>query len=240
MIIEGAVGALLLATPAPEALILSLSSDTVEIESNFTGASIAVFGAIDGMTVADPEALEIVIVVRGPEETVTVRRRERVLGLWLNAASRTLDDLPAFYSLHASAPLGEIADEATREALGLGLDAITVALDGSFAEAAVRLRREDNLFDEDEGNVEWLGAGVFRVGVELPANVPIGDYAVEAYLFDDGVVAGTAERPLTVVKTGTEQFIAEAAFEQPWLYAIVMVSFAVAAGWLGGVIFRRD
>lgn len=237
MITEAALAALLWASPSSHPLVVTLSADRVEITSNFTGAGMVVFGAIDA---ALAENSEIVVVVRGPQETITVRRRDRVLGLWLNTRTHDLEAMPAFYALHASAPVTQIADDSVRTELGLGLDTYADPTGVEFMDAAIRLLREEGHYVEEAGTVERLGNGVFRVGVDLPADISIGAYTVDVFLFASGSLVGVATKPLEVGKTGVEQFIAEASRDRPWAYAAVMVVFAIGAGWLGGLIFRRD
>ena len=63
---------------------IGLSSETVEIASNFDGTDIVVFGSIEN---GEPELLaanryDIVVVLFGPKEEIVVRRKERKLGVW--------------------------------------------------------------------------------------------------------------------------------------------------------------
>ena len=70
-----------------ESLISTLSDDSVEITSNFTGEQIVVFGAVRG-TPSDDTAYQVAVVVQGPSQDVVVRQKERFLGIWANRASR--------------------------------------------------------------------------------------------------------------------------------------------------------
>ena len=49
-----------------------------------------------------------------------------------------------------------------------------------------------------------------------------------------------AQSDLQVIKTGFEQYVAEAANEQPVFYGLTTTSMALAIGWLASVVFRRD
>src|SRR5262249_26781656 len=68
----------LLALPvaAAENLVSGLSQDTIEIRSNYNGAEITVFGAVE-RPVSDARP-DIVVIVRGPETDMRVRRKDRV------------------------------------------------------------------------------------------------------------------------------------------------------------------
>ena len=68
---------LLLAAPArAEDLVSGISQDIIQITSNYTGTNIVVFGAIE--QAQNAQGRNIVVVVRGPDEPMTVRRRERI------------------------------------------------------------------------------------------------------------------------------------------------------------------
>jgi uncharacterized protein (TIGR02186 family) len=67
---------------ASEDLVSGLSQDTVQITSNYTGTDIVVFGAIEHLE--DTGINDVVVVVRGPEANMTVRKKDRVAVIWLN------------------------------------------------------------------------------------------------------------------------------------------------------------
>jgi uncharacterized protein (TIGR02186 family) len=46
--------------------------------------------------------------------------------------------------------------------------------------------------------------------------------------------------PLRVVKTGIEQSVTSAAYDESLLYGAVAVGLALLIGWAGSVIFRKD
>ena len=74
-----------------ESIQIGLSTDVVTITSDFSGADLTIFGAVDG---ADPQisrqgGYDVVVVLEGPARPVTVWRRARVLGVWVNSRSET-------------------------------------------------------------------------------------------------------------------------------------------------------
>lgn len=239
--------AVLLGTPAvaaAQAVIVVLSADQVTISSNYTGTDLTVFGALELDRPAD-EA-DLAVVLRGPRLDVTARRKERVLGLWINRASETFYRLPAFYALHTTAPLETMAEPALLAGLGLGLDTVipqSVQYNDrreDFAEAIIRLQQNDGRYDEEIGAVARPSDTIFRTTFALPADIPIGSYTVEVLLFEGGEVVASAELPLEISKSGTEQLLYDASRSQSWFYAISVVAIAISAGWLGGIVFRRD
>ena len=85
-----------------EPLLIALSTHRIEIDSNFAGTSILLFGATD--VVGD-----VVVSVRGPEEPVVVRRKRRSAGVWVNQEAIAFRNVPGYYFVAASRPLEEIA-----------------------------------------------------------------------------------------------------------------------------------
>ncbi|MBO0904206.1 TIGR02186 family protein [Jiella sp. MQZ13P-4] len=107
-----------------ETFEIGLSTGTISITSDFTGARLVVFGALDN---ADPKLLrqqryDIVVVLVGPRSPVVVREKERTFGLWINRGSETFDAVPGSYALAATRPLGDVARRELRERLSLGIE----------------------------------------------------------------------------------------------------------------------
>src|SRR5262249_18495618 len=77
---------LALCLPAQAAgIVAGLSTDLIQITSSFTGTDFVLFGAIDPPRTAALAALQdLVVVIRGPALDMTVRRKERVFGIWVN------------------------------------------------------------------------------------------------------------------------------------------------------------
>ena len=76
-----------------EKLTVALSTPEVTINSNFTGTTVTVFGVIDrdAKSVSGVGGYDIAVLLLGPRETVVARRKERILGIWANAASETFE-----------------------------------------------------------------------------------------------------------------------------------------------------
>jgi uncharacterized protein (TIGR02186 family) len=227
---------------ADENLISGLSQDVVEITSNYTGTNLTVFGAIERP--AEKDIGDIVVVVRGPDATITVRRKDRVAGLWINDARARLV-VPSYYFIASTRPLGEIASADTLQLYDLGLGNISpehVLSDGDPAPyelALVRAQMRTGLYRQDPTGVEMLSATLFRVKVPVPASVPRGAYNVQVYLFRDGSVVAAQSTPLYVDQTGIERRVYAFAHDAPLTYGLSTVFIAVMLGWASTFLFRR-
>src|SRR4029079_7480621 len=104
-------------------LAVALSTQAVEITSNFTGTSLTIFGAVerpDG-AIAPTQGYDIAVVVRGPSEMAVTWRKERFLGVFVNRRSQTFGEAPVFYAAVSSRPLEAIASQETLVANDIGL-----------------------------------------------------------------------------------------------------------------------
>lgn len=241
------------ASAQAERIVVSLSTHVVQITSNFTGADLLLFGSVerDAATVARRGGYDIVVTVTGPRQTAVTFRKRRVLGLWVNAESRTFVNAPSYVAVLANRPVDAIADPVLRRRLQLGLastllpqvigpDIADVTPDDPFRSAFLRLRLEHGLYREEANAVTFLTPTLFRTSIALPATVPVGNYEVDVKLFADGALLARETTAIEIVKVGFEQFVASAAREQGIAYGLVTVAMALATGWLASVIFRRD
>ena len=83
-----------------DALVADLSEHLVKIDLGFTGKKVLLYGAIEGDG-------KVVVVVQGPREPITIRRKARIAGVWANEASVTFKDAISFYQVMASEELDE-------------------------------------------------------------------------------------------------------------------------------------
>ena len=237
-----------------ETLTTTLSSERVGIASNFTGAEIAVLGQInrDGFTVARAAGYDVVVTVRGPKGSVVVREKKPfAFGLfWLNLDQRKYIAIPAFIAVLSNRPLSEISTPALRARWHIGVDNLVpaqgdptkaeFAMEPDFRAALARLRVGQKLFGEYPGAVTLLGANLFRANVQLPGTVPLGRYEVDVALFVEGAQLATSNASFNVIKSGIEQTITGAARDNATGYGAGVALFALFAGWLASVVFRRD
>jgi len=226
-----------------EDLVSGISQDIIQITSNYTGTDIVVFGAIEDAR--DAQGRNIVVVVRGPDEAMTVRRRDRVAGVWVNRDAAHFEGLPAYYYLASTAPLSRIAPREALGRYGIGLQQLHPSLIGShhdpepFRQAALRWHQRAGLYAESPGSIGFLSETLFRTRVPVPAGVTRGQYNVEVYLFRDGQVISAQSTPLFVDATGLERRLFNLAHNAPFFYGVACVLMAMLLGWISSVLFRR-
>jgi uncharacterized protein (TIGR02186 family) len=193
----------------------------------------------------------LVVTVAGPRETMRTRRKERVLGIWINTETREFVRAPSYLSILSNRPVTDIANQEVLRRLQIGLDNYLMpqrfgsdlgdtARDDPFRRAFVRLEIQQGLYREDGTAVTFLTPTVFRAAIPLPANVPTGGYSIDVKLFANGALVASATSALEVIKTGIEQYVADAARDHGLLYGFATALMALFIGWFGSVVFRRD
>lgn len=235
---------LLLAWPAhAEDLVSGISQDVIQITSNYTGTSIVVFGAIERPLSA--EGRDIVVVVRGPDTNMTVRKREHIAGVWVNSDAARLVGMPAYYYMASTRPLHEIAPPPALTRYGIGVQHLTPHQIAShhdprpFQEAALRHLERQDLYTEAPGSIDFLSESLFRTRVPVPAGVVRGQYNVEVYLFRGGQVVSAQSTPLFIDQTGLERRLFNFANNSPFTYGLAAVAMAMLLGWISAVLLRR-
>jgi len=251
----GGLAALAVSAPpaGAERLIASLSDHRVMVTSNFVGENLVLFGGVEQDSASRPRrsGYDIVVTVTGPRQTLVTFRKTRVLGIWINAESRVFEQVPAYLAVLSNRPLDAITNVETlrRQQIGLtnfplpqraSVDIADAAQDDPFRLAFVRIKQDQGVYLEVENGVTLLTPLLFRASIPLPAEVPVGTYAVDVRLFADGAQIARAPSPFEVYKSGFEQVVSSAARDHGFGYGIAIALTAMVIGWFASVVFRRD
>jgi uncharacterized protein (TIGR02186 family) len=243
--------ALLLALALPagaEEIVAGMSQNRVSITADFDGSEILIYGAVKRETPppTDKGALEVIVTVEGPSTPVTVRRKARVAGIWVNSASVTVDSAPSFYAVATTGPLEHILSDTDNLRYGITIErviravGITAEADkaGEFLLGLLRVRTDEGRYRILQGKVELTEETLFRTDIILPANLTEGDYKVRLFLLRDKRVIAAQERVIGVRKEGLERWIFNLAQQQPLLYGLLSLALAAVAGWGASAAFR--
>ena len=222
-----------------EALVADLTSHLIAITTGFTGASVVLFGATDGPG-------DVIVAVRGPDREMTVRRKSRVAGIWVNTQQVTFVNLPSFYAVAASRPIADILSPAAAAFYRLGIANLKLAAStpapsvvvDAFRTALERTQQEAGLYVERISKVDFLGERLFRATITFPSNVPTGTYLIEVFLVRDKDIVSGQTTPLVVSRVGVDAAVFEFSTRQPGFYGAIAVLTAVVAGWLASLPFR--
>ncbi len=222
-------------------VVADLSDHLVGITTGFTGTNVLLFGATEGEG-------DVIVVVRGPLRSEVVRRKMRIVGVWVNGAEMEFAGVPSFYAVASSRPVDELLNPRLRARHHIGtryLDlrpaerGLEPAEIEPFRDGLVRGKIRDGLYVDRAGHVTFLGNRLFRTRLHFPANVPTGLYTVETLLIHQGAVVSAQTSPLLISKVGVGAEIYQFAHRHSVLYGIIAIVLALAAGWTAGAVFRK-
>ena len=236
---------------AAERLVTSVSTHRVLITSNFSGAELVLFGAIDDAPAnVQIGAYDVVVSVRGPARSFVTRRKERVLGLWVNAASREFDQVPSYLAVMSNKPIAEIGPPELLLRYRIGLvynvlppttnDMAEAPPEDSFRAAFLRVKTNEGAYTADPKGVTFLTPRFFRAAVPVPGTAQTGDYQVETLLVAKGAMLAQQQTAIEVVKTGFEAVVAQEAKSHRFFYGLGVALLALTAGLVATLLFRYD
>ena len=160
----------------------------------------------------------------------------------------TFLDAPSYYFLASTRPLYNFLSDDTAQREQIGYSALSLKVKGilhddviieTFQKALIRNKQKQGLYGEGPGLVSYKGKHLFRTRLRFPANVPVGDYNIDIYVFKDGKIINKETTVLPVQKKGIEAQVYNFAHQHALAYGIVAILIAALAGWLASVMFRK-
>jgi uncharacterized protein (TIGR02186 family) len=238
---------------AKEVVEADVSTRTIAVTSAFAGTEIVAFGSVLNSRQPSAEAgyYDVVVVLEGMGLPLTARRKSNVAGLWVNTSAVAFESVPSYYAIASTRPIEEIADEDILAQHAIGHDfarlspaarSVIATQPGelaAFREAVVRIKQKEGLFIKEDYAVIFIGKGLFRSSIALPANVPVGPLTARVYLFREGELLSTFQSQVRLEREGIELWLYLFAMRHPALYGLMAVVVAVAAGFLASAAFRR-
>lgn len=229
-------------------LVPDVSQRQVDIKFSFTGAELLLFGAIvypDGKL--PDKAPDLVVVLKGPEQAIRMREKQKVAGVWVNADSMRFLSAPSYYAIASTRPIDQITDARTAAIFELGIDRLQLSPASfqnddeikRFQAGLIDLQARKKLFVEQKGDIEITGKVLYRARLPLSARVLVGTYTAETFLIQDKRVVAAAVRDIVVRKSGFERFFAMSAELWPFAYGLAAIAMAILMGWTAGMVGRR-
>ena len=228
-------------------IVLGLSKQEIGITAFFDGSEILIFGAVKHQSEASSEGdLDVVVTIASPRIPVTVRRKEKRLGIWVNVDAFEVDLAPSFYAVATTRPFDEVVSKASdlwhqisvRQLIRAVSVPVAVENPEEFTEALVRVRENDGLYQTLSGAVILQDQTLFSTSVSLPSNLVEGAYTARIFLMNDGDVVSEYQTSIDVRKVGMERWLYNLAHERPVVYGLLSLAIAIFAGWAAAAAFR--
>lgn len=239
--------ALLMLTGARDPILVpEISQHEVRVRQGFTGAELLLFGAIltpEGSRAARDH--DVVVVLKGPSQPIVLREKQKIAGIWINAAATEFRSAPSYFAVASSRPIRDIVDDKTAAIYELGLpwlqlspsDTIDPGEQERFAAGLVDLRAREGLYRQAEGGVSVSEQVLYQARMALPSNVQVGTYTAETFAIFRGRVVASATSRVEVRKLGFEGMVADFAQDNGFLYGLLTIALSIFMGWLAGRVF---
>lgn len=233
-----------------DGVLANLSQHSVSLDTTFSGSELLVYGAIARRDVTTK--LDVIVAVAGPSNPVTVRKKVRQFGIWINGKAVTVDAAPSFYALASTRPLDQVLNSTDDLRYRIRLDRKIRLIDApawlgdersDYREAVSRVRINQGLYailPDAVSVIEKEGSPLmqFETRIQLPANLVEGDYEARIFLVRGKQVVDTFTDKIEVRRAGLGRMIYTSAQDYPALYGIASILIALFAGWLASAFFR--
>ena len=223
-------------------LAFDLSRHEINVDSGFDGAEITLFGTAE-------RPGHVVVVVRGPAGEIDVHRKDNVLGLWINHKTISFKESPQFYAVAATGTLSEIADSKILKSEQIGTNyvqsiladaQVTEAEKQEFTEALIADNIRHARFQADVTPIAFISDRLFRTILRFPNHLPMGDFTVTVYLFQNGAIAAKQTQNLTVKPVGMTALVSNLAENYPFSYGVLAVILALILGTIIPLLIDRN
>ena len=241
---------LLLYTPPPQAapgVTVHLEPNLVSINASYNGTRLSLSGDV-------PRDATVLVRLSGATRNDEFLKKGRVMGfLWMNTGTITFHHIPRIYLIYAPPGITarDLAEDSTWQDLGIGFGALKKQteltpegedFDAQFREF-LKLKIKEGLYGVHENAVAYQnskdGLKSFQAALTIPCAVPPGAYTVTAFILKDGKVQETVDQQLKIEESGLPALISALAFNHGALYGVLSILFAIGAGLLMGMFFKK-
>ena len=227
-------------------LVPEVSQHEVRVRQGFTGTELLLFGAIlDPAGTRSARGYDVVVVLKGPAQAISLREKAKIGGIWINAASTDFRSAPSYFAVAASRPVDQIVDEKTAAIYEFGTRFIQLSPTGEidpeeqarFSSGLVDFKQRQGLYKEDMNGVSISEQVLYQARISLPSNVTTGTYTAETFAVADGRVVSSAVAEVEVRKVGFERLVEIFSQENSFFYGLLAVALSVSMGWMAGRLF---
>ena len=204
----------------------SLDKFDIEINSNFLGEEIVLFGQKD-------EGRDLIIIFEGNEKQGKLFTKTKKGLLWINE-KQEIDRIPSFFGIFSTPKysLNQI----------FLIPSITSkhVLINDFSERLYQIRtalKIKGLYFEDE--LQSIEGSLFIKKFKIPDNISAGDIKVSLYEIQNNEVISFNQKKLNIQKKGLTSKFEIMLEEQSLVYTAILVIFSIVFSLLSNWLFRR-
>jgi uncharacterized protein (TIGR02186 family) len=229
--------------PALESTVpLTLDPPEVEVGVFYRGTDLQIRADI-------PDCNGAALLLDADGDDVTLNRKGREAGIWLNVAQITVSGAPRVYLLASSKQLDDLCPEEVQRELGLGVgslrDRIKVTsekpLVGSEIEEFLKLKKLNGTYRTDDRIIltpEGEGRQSLYIRLPIPATVAPGVYRVALYCFRDGGLVCRGASEISIRRVGLADVMTKLAQKHGAEYGLLAIVIAMSVGIVMGIVFH--
>ena len=230
-------------------VLTAASKNKVDIGLFYKGDRIHFFGVNPV-----PGSDLIIRLTAAKDEELKLSVKGRVGPFWMTVKQYSVTGLPFMYKIHASRPIKDIISPETAQELELGFPAIKKRMQMHLIRGEespedaelvfngfLKIKKDANLYNIEEGpeRLEITEGRLFSHYFRFPPAATEGKYLVESFSFTNGELVGYGKDEININKVGLEAWLTNMSQNYAVAYGIGAVLFAIAAGLLVGMIFRK-
>lgn len=219
-------------------IISGISPTKVEIDTNFTGTEILLFGS-------KIHYGDLVVIIKGPKNNYFINKQDKIFGIWHNKERTKIKDIYSYYAFfstnddyHSNYKLFPKI-EAEENNIIFNSNEQNARKKSQFKIEFIKIKKENNLYHEHPKGVEFLDEQLYKVKINFPKNIPNGIYSTEIYLINNNIISAYQTIPIYVRKIGLSAKIYNMAHDNPYLYGFIAIFLALLSGILANFIFKR-
>lgn len=218
-----------------------VSDEVVAKDYRFKGKSIEIKGKHTDLN-------ELILIVSGPLVSYEISRWEKNFGVWINHNKATMPAEYSYYYISSSKPIHTITSRELIEFLTLDLNHKRCSFEGEvseemqddYCEQFVKFMQRRGLYTGLVHNLNLDTDGTFTAILELPADVPNGNYTIALYSLDaKGDMTWDTYTYFTIVSSDFYGMIRSFALNSPLMYSLVSIAIAIFFGLAAGFLFNR-
>ncbi len=219
-----------------EEIAVAIASDHIDVNMGFNGSSIELFGDR-----RDKDAI-VAVVVKGPEKDITIWKKSKIMGAWINRYYAKFEKMPVYYHYAIST---DNIDQKLHDLMiknAIGHDAIFNMVKSNsnrpqedikvFQEALLKKNYEKGVFFEKPAKINFINDNFFHVSFYVSPSAVTGEYEIHSFLIKNYYIAEHEVKKLKVEQVGLNAFIYQSAHEYSLVYAFICIALAVFSGWI--------
>ena len=135
-------------TFAQNQIVADLSQENVKISTDFQGAKILLFGAYDGKKGDD-----IIVIVTGPKGLVTVQKKEKILGVWVNTKKVNYINTPKYLSISSNRKIDDHLSTLGDKSINLPLGEVKITRKVKSLDIIIRTCASVNMLTQNKSRL---------------------------------------------------------------------------------------